>query len=115
MSDFAAVLNRVQGDYAFFVRVQSDPQSALAEYQQLSADERAALSDPTLLAEALDNALPLRITITVKGKHDWVNRQPKKTTSVRAELIENAAEIVRIADNGNARRESALRLIQLLG
>ena len=113
MSDFTAVLDRVQGDYAFYVRLQSNPESALAEYE-LSADERAALTDPKLLAEALQNTLPWRITIKISGTHDWVNRQPRPKKSPRTQLIESAAQLVRQAGSATARRESALRLIQLL-
>jgi hypothetical protein len=114
MSDFTAVLDRVQGDYDFYVRLQSEPESALAEYE-LSAEERAALTDPKLLADALEHALPWSITIKISGRHDWVNRQPKRHPSVRAQLIEHEAELVRLAENPTARRESVLRLIQLLG
>lgn len=114
MSHFTAVLDRVQGDYAFYVRLQSDPASALAEYD-LSADERAVLTDPKLLADALVHALPWSISIKISGTHDWVNRQPKRAPSARAESLEHEAELVRRAENASARRESALRLIQLLG
>ena len=111
MSDFTAVLDRVQGDYAFYVRLQSDPESALREYE-LSADERAALTDPKLLADALEHTLPLRITVTIKGRHDWVNRtKPKRKASARTQLIERAAQLVRTAENATTRRESALQLI----
>lgn len=113
MSDFTAVLNRVQGDFDFYVRLQSEPEAALAEYT-LSADERAALTDPKLLAEALQNALPWSITIKISGRHDWVNRSPKKKPPKRTQLIKHAAELVFKAENVTARRESTLRLVQLL-
>lgn len=113
MSDFTAVLDRVQGDYAFYVRLQSNPESALAEYE-LSADERAALMDPKLLADALEHTLPFRITIKVSGRHDWVNRQPKKKPSPRTQIIEREVQLVHSAENATARRASVLRLIQAL-
>ena len=112
MSDFTAVLDRVQGDYAFYVRLQSDPDGALAEYD-LSAGERAALTDPKLLTEALENTLPWSITIKISGRHDWVNRAKKKPPK-RTNMIKHAAQLVLGAENATARRESALQLIQLL-
>lgn len=112
MSDFLAVLNRAQSDYDFYVRVQADPEAALAGYE-LEEDERTALRDPNVLGHALEHALPWRITIS--GTHDWVNRTSKKKNMDRAELIEPAAALVRSAENANERRESALRLIQLFG
>ena len=116
MSNFIVVLDRVQSDYAFYVRLQSDPNSALAEYE-LTADERAALSDPKRLADAIGHALPLKgLTVTISGKHDWVNRQPKrKNAPVRAAPLERMAQLVLTAENANIRRESTLRLIQLFG
>jgi hypothetical protein len=113
MSDFTAVLDRVQGDYAFYVRLQSDPESALAEYE-LSADERAALADPKLFADALEHTFPASITIKISGRHDWVNRQPKRKPSPRTQLIEGEAQIVLSAENATIRRASVLRLIQAL-
>jgi hypothetical protein len=112
MSDFTVVLDRVQGDYAFYVRLQSDPDGALAEYE-LSADERAALTNPRLLTEALENTLPWSITIKISGRHDWVNRA-KKRPPKRTQLIKHAAELVLRAESATARRASALQLIQLL-
>ncbi|MGA7303408.1 MAG: hypothetical protein WBW88_00980 [Rhodothermales bacterium] len=112
MSDFTAVLDRVQGDYAFYVRVQTDPDGALAEYE-LNEDERAALTDPRLLTEALVNVLPWSITIKISGRHDWVNRAPKNPPK-STNLIKHAAEALLRADNATARRASALQLIQLL-
>ncbi len=114
MSDFTAVLNRVQGDYPFYVRLQADPASALAEYE-LSAHERAALTDPKLLADALEHKLPWHITIKISGTHDWVNRtKSKQKDSAQTQLIEREAQLVRRAENATDRRASALRLIQLL-
>jgi hypothetical protein len=112
MSDFLAVLDRVHGDYDFYVHLQSDPETALTSYQ-LDANERAALSDSKMLADALEHALPWRITIS--GTHDWVNRSPKRKNLDRAELIGPLAKLVLSAENATARRESALRLIQLVG
>jgi hypothetical protein len=113
-NNFTAVLDRVQRDYDFYVRVQSDPQSALAEYQ-LNPDERAALTNPNLLADALEQTLALRITVTIKGRHDWVNRapKPKPPTPTRKQLIQHAVELVRAAKDEMNRRDSTLRLIQL--
>ena len=104
MSDFTAVLDRVQGDYAFYVQVQTDPDGALAEYN-LTEGERAALTNPKLLTDALENALPWSITIKISGRHDWVNRAkkrpPKRTTQIR-----HAAQLVLGAENATARRAS---------
>ena len=116
--DFKAALARVQGDYDFYVRCQTDPATALADYS-LSPQECATLSDPERLAEALtpgsEMALP-RITITISGKHDWVNRAaPTKQNDEVDELIAREVESLTRADSDDERDESALRLIQLLG
>ncbi|HEY7895160.1 MAG TPA: hypothetical protein VIC24_09695 [Gemmatimonadaceae bacterium] len=114
MSDFTAVLNRVQGDYAFYVRLQSDSESALAGYD-LSAHEREALTNPKLLADALEHTLPWSITIKISGTHDWVNRtKPKRKESAQTQLIEREAQLIRTAETASDRRASALRLVQLL-
>ncbi len=114
MSDFTAVLNRVQGDYAFYVRLQSDSESALAGYE-LSAHEREALTNPKLLADAMEHTLPWSITIKISGTHDWVNRtKPKRKETAHAQLIEREALLVRRAENATDRRASTLRLIQLI-
>lgn len=115
MSSFLAVLNRVQSDYAFYVRVQSEPQSALAEYH-LDPEERAVLSDPKLLADALEHAVPWRLVITISGRHDWVNRtKTKQTRAEHTQVVEQAAGLVRAAGNAADRRAAALRLVQLVG
>jgi hypothetical protein len=114
--DFDAALARVQSDYAFYVQCQSDPATALTDYS-LTSEERAALSDPERLADALkrgsDMARP-SITIKISGTHDWVNRA-SPTKRVADELIAQQVESVKNADNDDEREESTLRLIQLLG
>lgn len=118
-NDFRAALARVQSDYSFYIQCQTDPAGALADYS-LSPDERAVLSDPELITEALmgggDMGLPKGISITISGTHDWVNRTapPTKPTDIE-ELIAREVESVQCAVSDEERRESTLRLMQLLG
>jgi len=113
--NFKAALDRVQGDYAFYVRCQTDPATALAEYR-LSPHERAILSDPAQLAELLQQATTTRaIKITISGTHDWVNRTATPRQSDAAEQVAQEVASVQQAETDAERDESALRLIKLLG
>jgi|SRR3954471_19919154 hypothetical protein len=112
--NFKAALARVQSDYGFYIQCQSDPESALAGYS-LSPEERATLGDATLLAEFLRRG-SRSISITISGTHDWVNSAAPDRKKDVDELIAREVESVRQAgDDDEARAESALRLVQLLG
>lgn len=116
-NDFKAALARVQSDYAFYIQCASDPATALAEYS-LSPAERATLSDPERLADALKRGTDmLGITITISGKHDWINRAAPQRDKENEldELIAREVESIKQADNDDERDESTLRLIYLLG
>jgi hypothetical protein len=110
--DFMAVLARAQSDYSFYVQCQTDSDTALAAYS-LRPEQRAALTDPGLLAEALKRERDL--TITVSGKHDWVNRTPPKKRAEADELVARVVESVKQGASDAEREESVLRLMQLLG
>ena len=114
--DFRSALARTQGDYDFYVQCQTDPRTALAGYE-LTADERATLTDPDRLAESLrPGGILLRlptITITISGSHDWVNvAAPKRGNT---QMVALAVEAVRRASGAKAREESALQLMQAIG
>jgi hypothetical protein len=114
-ANFKAALDRVQGDYGFYVECQTDPATALAEYR-LSPEERAILSDPARLEEVLQQDTATRaIKITISGTHDWVNRTAPPRQSAVAELLAQEVESVQQAESDAERDESALRLIRLLG
>jgi hypothetical protein len=116
--DFKAALARVQSDYDFYIRCQSDPEAALGDYA-LTADQRAALSDPERLADALKRGSgEMRfpsITIKISGTHDWVNRAATENGEQFDELIAREIEAIKMADDDAERSESTLRLMQLLG
>jgi len=119
--DFKVVLARVQSDYSFYIQCQSDPAAALADYT-LSPEERATLSDPEGLADALKRGSGIRmlpsITIKISGTHDWINPSPRpkrREDDDVDELIAREVESVKRADSEDERGEATLRLIQLLG
>lgn len=128
LDDLKRALARVQADYAFYVDCQTNPAVALAGYD-LSADERSALTDPKKLADVLTGGLgvsPLRITVTIKGRHDWVNRSPKprpmpKPPNPTMEQADDDAklaaqvEAIKRASTSDARTAATLRLMELLG
>ncbi len=116
--DFRTALARVQSDYAFYVSVLSDPETALADYS-LTTEERLALTDPDRLTDAFTKGnkafrLPT-ITITISGSHDWVNRAAPKKDQPTEQLIAHQVETVKSAVGDEERDRSALRLIQMLG
>lgn len=114
---FRSALARTQSDYDFYVRCQTNPGRALAQYS-LTADERATLTDPDRLAESLKPGGMLRlptITITISGSHDWVNVAAPKGPDQTSQMVARAVDQVRRAVGIEAREESALRLVQLVG
>lgn len=130
LHDLKRALARVQTDYAFYVDCQTNPAVALAGYD-LSADERSALTDPKKLADVLLNGglgvSRLGITVTIKGRHDWVNPKPRprpKPPQPPSPTMEEAdddaklaaqVEAIKRASTSDARRLSTLRLMELLG
>jgi poly-gamma-glutamate capsule biosynthesis protein CapA/YwtB (metallophosphatase superfamily) len=121
LEDFKRALARVQSDYGFYIDCQASPAVALAGYD-LSADERSALTDPKKLADVLRGGIgisPLRITVTISGKHDWVNRtRPKKTTMAEVDLdakVATEVEAIKKAGTDEARTGAAVRLMELIG
>lgn len=116
--DFKAALDRVQSDYTFFIQCQSDPATAFADYS-LSPGERAVLSDPERLADALkrgnDPRLLPSITIKISGSHDWINPTTKPKREETEELVAREVESVEHAHSDDERSDATLRLIQLLG
>lgn len=118
LDDLKRALARVQADYAFYVDCQTNPAVALAGYD-LSADERSALTDPKKLADVLNAGLgvnPFRITVTIKGRHDWVN-----VTKTKMEQADHDAKVsaeidaIKQASTSDARTGATLRLMELLG
>jgi hypothetical protein len=112
--DFNRVLARIQTDYEFYISCQTDPAAALAEYN-LSPDEMSTLMD----AEKLDNLLIQGISITISGKHDWVNRaapKKKRTTEKDDRNAAVAAEVqaIKRARTDDERTGAALRLMELI-
>jgi len=115
--DFEKALARVQTDYEFYISCQTDSASALAGYD-LSSDERATLMDSEKLADLLIQDL----TVTISGKHDWVNvaapqeTEPakKKQKDDRDALVASAVQAIKQASTDDERTGAALRLIDLV-
>jgi hypothetical protein len=118
LEDFKRALGRVQTDYEFYIQCQSDPAVALAGYD-LSRDERSALSDPAMLAEVLERGIgidQLRFTITISGRHDWVNRSPRRKVVGDDDVtIERAVADVKQATADDKRAQAVLRLMERIG
>ena len=127
LDDLKRALARVQSDYAFYVDCQTNPALVLAGYD-LSADERSALTDPKKLADVLLNGglgiSRLGITVTIKGRHDWVNRSPRPKPKPPNPTMEQAddgakvgaqVEAIKRASTSDARTGATLRLMELLG
>jgi hypothetical protein len=112
-NDVKAALARIQTDYDFYVACQSDPQTALADYE-LTDEERAAFGDPDRLEDLLKRAPQMIPPITIKGTHDWVNRAAPEKKDQADELIADEVESVKHAEDDAERREAALRLLRLL-
>ena len=113
--DFKRALARVQRDYDFYVHCQVNPGDALKDYD-LSPDERATLTDPEKLADALRTGVGIRITIS--GTHDWVNRAAKSSASVAEpdhdRKVADEVKAVRGASSDEERTEAAVRLMELI-
>jgi hypothetical protein len=120
INDFKAALARVQDDYDFYLSCRTNPQVALADYD-LTAEERAALTDPDQLADVLRKTLMPRnrpsITIKISGTHDWVNRtrKPKpKPPTTQSDEIQREVSVIRGAGSSQERTDAAVRLMELL-
>jgi hypothetical protein len=122
LDDFMRALARVQSDYSFYIGCQANPALALEGYS-LSPDERLALTDPEKLADVFSrrvgmDALP-RITITISGKHDWVNRAASAEGTVekvnRDAMVVLEVEAIKRASTDEQRTKAAIRLMGLIG
>jgi hypothetical protein len=118
IESFKAALARVQNDYDFYIGCQTDPDATLTEYD-LSADERAALTDPDLLAEVLRKDIKPRnapsITVKISGTHDWVNRTRKPPKKLNVASIQREVQTIEQAGTNEERTEAAVRLMELIG
>jgi len=115
--DFKRALARVQTDYGFYIDCQTNPTVALAAYD-LSPDERSTLTDPKKLADMLIRG----ITVTISGKHDWVNRAaPEKPMKRAMEKTDRDAKVaaeveaIKRASTDDERTRAVVRLIELVG
>jgi hypothetical protein len=116
LSEFKRALGRVQSDFGFYIDCQANPAAALAGYD-LTPDERSVLVDPAKLAEVLWGGVgvdPLRITFTISGKHDWINRATSKKAP-KVEAVAQEVEAVKRAGTGAERTDAAVRLMGLIG
>jgi hypothetical protein len=117
LDSFKAALARIQSDYEFYIGCQTDPDATLAGYD-LSPEERSALTDPSQLAIVLKEDLrPSNrpsITIKISGRHDWVNRTPKKK-QVREEPVVHEVAAIKAATTDEERTRAALKLIERIG
>ena len=122
LEDFKRALARVQSDYGFYIDCQANPALALEGYS-LSSDERLALSDPEKLADVLKRGVGISrlrpITVTISGKHDWVNRAAAGDATTedadRDAMVANEVEAIKRAGTGAERTGAAVRLMELIG
>ena len=118
IESFTAALARVQNDFDFYVGCQTDPEATLAEYD-LTADERAALTDPDVLADVLKKGLMPRnrpsITVKISGTHDWVNSIKKPQRKGDEARIQREVQTIRDAVTDEDRTQAAVRLMELIG
>ena len=116
LDSFKSALARIQSDYEFYIGCQTDPVSTLADYD-LSPEERSALTDPGQLDRMLKEDLRPRnipsITVKISGRHDWVNRTPKKQAMHEPVVFEVAA--IKAASTEEERTRAALKLIERIG
>jgi hypothetical protein len=116
LDSFKAALARIQSDYEFYIGCQTDPASTLAGYD-LSPEERSALTDPgqlaTVLKEDLRPSNIPSITVKISGRHDWVNRTPKKPP--RQERVVHEVAAIKAASSDEERTQAALKLIERIG
>jgi hypothetical protein len=126
IEDFIRVLARVQSDYGFYIGCQRNPAVALRDYA-LDTREYEALIDPEKLRAMLeDGALenkPIKIVITFKGKHDWVNRAKPTTLPPNTNMndaaeyqaqVSREVEAIRQACTHEERAAAALRLLTVI-
>jgi len=118
LNDFKRALGRVQSDYGFYIECQANPAVALADYD-LTAEERSALTDPATLGDLLRRgdvarALP-RITVTIKGRHDWVNVAAGGPRNTADKMIARAVDAIRRAGTHEERTQAAVGLMGLIG
>ena len=125
IEDVVRVLARVQSDFGFYIGCQTNPALTLRDYV-LDTKEYEALLDPEKLRAMLeDSALenkPMKIIITFKGKHDWVNRAkpttlPPSTNMTAAEChaqVSHEVEAIRQACTHEERAAAALRLLTVI-
>jgi len=118
LDSFKAALARIQSDYEFYVGCQTDPDSTLAEYD-LNPQERSALTDPDELARLLHEDLRPRnipsITVKISGRHDWVNRTPKKKQQQGQQPVLHEVAAIKAATTDEERTQAALKLIERIG
>ena len=122
LEDFKRALARVHGDYAFYIDVQANPAVALAGYE-LSPEERSILTDPGRLADVLMRGVGIvnlrPITVTISGKHDWVNRTRPRKMSVtdvdHGARVASEVETIKQARTDHERTGAAVRLMELIG
>lgn len=116
LDSFKAALARIQSDYEFYIGCQTDPASTLAGYD-LSPQERSSLNDPDQLARMLDEDLRPRnipsITVKISGRHDWVNRAPKK--QLRQQRVVHEVAAIKAASSDEERTQAALKLVERIG
>jgi len=122
LDDFKRALARVQSDYGFYIDCQANPAVALTGYD-LTPDERSALTDPVKLADVISKGVGvsrLRISIVIKGKHDWINR----AAVAEATSVENAdrdaksareVDAIKRATTDQERTDAVVRLMGLIG
>lgn len=121
LQDFMRVLARVHSDYGFYIGCQVSPDVAFQSYS-LDSHERQALTNPEKLAEVLEQGggmfLP-RITITISGKHDWVNATRLTDTILskteRDKKVETEVAAIKRANMHEERKQAAFRLMALIG
>jgi len=118
LEDFRRALDRVQTDYEFYIQCQANPAVALAGYD-LSLDERSALSDPAKLAEVFERGIgvnQLRFTVTISGRHDWVNRAPRRRVAGGDDVTTvKAVAAVKQAKADDERTRAVLALMEQIG
>ena len=119
LQDFMRALARVHSDYGFYIGCQAEPAAALAGYA-LSLEEQEALTHPQKLGEVLGRGAGImfpHITITISGKHDWVNRALASEDAMEDHVAAIADEVraIRGATTEGLRREASVRLMGLIG
>jgi hypothetical protein len=80
------------------------------------------LTDPVKLADAFKRGVGLTeargITVTIKGKHDWVNRARGADAVGDADRdanVEREVDAIKEARTDEERTQAAVRLMELIG